>query len=167
MAKLQIVAFGKLKTPGLRESADYYLKVLSGFVPCEEIELKPLSVSEKSPELRRKIQTQEAEVLLQRVTPQSSHAAKPWLYLLDEKGKALPSSGWAELARSWEDQSAGRVVLCLGSSLGFAPELRAQARGLLSLGPHTLPHELARVVLLEQLFRSWSILRGHPYHNAD
>jgi 23S rRNA (pseudouridine1915-N3)-methyltransferase len=163
--RLALVAFGKLKTPGLRESADYYRKLLRTWTELEEIELKPLSVPDKSEATRRKIQEKEGELLLAKLEQTRSY------YLLDERGKALDTQGWARLARSWEESSSGgagagvSVALCIGSSLGFSEEVRSRARGLLSLGPQTLSHELARVVLLEQVYRAWSVNRGHPYHN--
>ncbi|MGZ3689613.1 MAG: 23S rRNA (pseudouridine(1915)-N(3))-methyltransferase RlmH [Bdellovibrionota bacterium] len=155
--RLRLVAFGKLKTPGLREAADYYLKLSRSWVEIEEIELKPLTVPDKSPATRNKIQEKEAALLLERLRPQTA------IYLLDELGKTQPTREWAALTAKWE--AAGDVALCIGSSLGFGEEIREKARGLLSLGPQTLPHELARVVLLEQVYRAFSVTRGHPYHN--
>ncbi|MBC7387253.1 MAG: 23S rRNA (pseudouridine(1915)-N(3))-methyltransferase RlmH, partial [Cryobacterium sp.] len=61
--------------------------------------------------------------------------------------------------------SIPEVAFCVGSSLGFSEALRGKARGLFSLGPQTLSHEIARLVLAEQLYRSFSVLRGHPYHH--
>jgi 23S rRNA (pseudouridine1915-N3)-methyltransferase len=155
--RLHLLNFGKLKTPGLRETADYYLRNARPWVEIEETELKPVPVPDKSPATRVKIQTEEAELVLKRL------AGVRAIYLLDETGKVRRTLEWAEQVREWE--SVGSVGLVIGSSLGFAPELKKKARGLLSLGPQTLSHELARVVLLEQLYRAWSVTRGHPYHN--
>ena len=63
----------------------------------------------------------------------------------------------------WRDEGRS-VVILVGGSHGLAPELLHEAREHWSLGPLTLPHELARVVAYEQLFRAWTILRGEPYH---
>ena len=160
--KLHLLAFGKLKTPGLAESAEYYRKLLGGFVSYDELELKPLSVPDKSPATRAQIQAKEAAMLDEKLrtllTPRGA------LYLLDEGGKPRTTAQWADLVRDWESSSAPEIVLGIGSSLGFADAVRKRARGILSLGPQTLPHELARVVLLEQLYRAWSVTRGHPYH---
>lgn len=102
-------------------------------------------------------------MLLDRIRPRLEGGGA--LYLLDEKGRARPTLEWAELVRGWESTGLRELILCVGGSLGFSPEVRGKARGLFSLGPQTLPHELARVVLLEQLYRAWSVTRGHPYHN--
>jgi 23S rRNA (pseudouridine1915-N3)-methyltransferase len=163
--KVFLYAFGKLKTPGLRDSADYYKRLLKTWVPIEEIELKPLEVPEKSPQTRLKIQEKEGQILLERMKNEMS--GRGIFYLLDEKGKALSTQDWARQTQTWEENSIPTLTFCLGSSLGFSQEIRRRANGTLSLGPQTLPHELARVVLLEQLYRTWSVVRGHPYHNPD
>lgn len=160
--KLHLIAFGKIRTPGLPESSEYYRKLLRGFVSVEETELKPVPVPDKSPATR--IQIQEKEALLLQEKLKTHLSPRGSLYLLDEGGKARTTAQWAELVRDWESSSTSEVVLCLGSSLGFADSVRRKAKGILSLGPQTLPHELARVVLLEQLYRAWSVTRGHPYH---
>ena len=165
--RLTLLAFGKLKTPGLRLAADHYLRALGQWHALDEIELKALSVPDKSAATRRRIQAVEAGLLLDRIEARIGPGKRGALFLLDETGKSLPTSGWAENLRSWSDQGLADIVLCVGSSLGFAPELRGRARGCFSLGPQTLPHELARVVLLEQLFRAASVVAGHPYHNQD
>ena len=160
--KLQLIAFGRLKTPGLEESASYYRKLLRSWVSLEEQELKPLSVPDKSPATRLIIQRKETELLEEKL--ESVLSNRGLLFLLDEGGKARTTEDWSKLVTDWESSSVPEVVLCVGSSLGFSDALRKRARGILSLGPQTLPHELARVVLLEQLYRAWSVTRGHPYH---
>lgn len=160
--KLTIIAFGKLKTPGLAESAQYYQKLLRTWVPIQEVELKPMSVPDKSSATRAKIQEKEAVLLNDRLSTVLS--SRGVFYLLDEGGKDRTTAQWADLVRDWEGSSLPEIALCIGSSLGFSESLRQRARGILSLGPQTLPHELARVVLLEQIYRAWSVTRGHPYH---
>ncbi len=155
--KLKVLAFGRLKFPGYRAAADEYLKRLQPWVSAQEIELKPTSVPDKSDSTRLRIQTVEGKLLLEKT--KAAH-----LVLLDETGRSLKTQEWAQRVRDWES-SGSDVVVAVGSSLGWSPEVRAQAHEVLSLGPQTLPHELARVVLLEQLYRAFSVVRGHPYHN--
>lgn len=161
--KLYLVAFGKLKTPGLQESAAYYEKLIRPWVALEQIELKALPVPEKSPAARLKIQEKEAEILSARLEPLLG--TRGGFFLLEETGKAQDTCAWSRQVEKWESESLPAVALCIGSSLGFSAPTRARARGTFSLGPQTLSHELARVVLLEQLYRAWSVTRGHPYHN--
>jgi 23S rRNA (pseudouridine1915-N3)-methyltransferase len=152
--RLRILAYGKLKTPGLADACAYYQRLLGAWVKCEVAELKPLPVPDKG--MRREIQAREGEGLLERVPAR--------FYLLDERGKARSTREWADEVTRWEGASLTEVGICVGSSLGFSEDVRARASGLLSLGPQTLSHELARAVLLEQLYRAWSVTRGHPYH---
>jgi 23S rRNA (pseudouridine1915-N3)-methyltransferase len=158
--RVELTAFGKLRGPGLREAADHYLKLASKFIDLTERELKPLSVPDKSPSSRSQVQKKEAQILLESIKGNERSA----LYLLDEAGKSLRTEEWSTLIAGWRRDGLVTVTLALGSSLGFSPELKRQARGLLSLGPQTMPHELARVVLYEQIFRASSSLAGHPYH---
>ncbi|MCC7441756.1 MAG: 23S rRNA (pseudouridine(1915)-N(3))-methyltransferase RlmH [Bdellovibrionales bacterium] len=157
MLSLKLLAFGKLRTPGLREAADHYSKMLGAWARLEELELKPEPVVDRSASGRSRVQAREAERLLEKFPPSAK------LYLLDEAGKAEPTSRWAERVRDWE-RAGQPVCVAVGGSQGFSAELRTRASGLLALGPQTLSHELARVVLLEQLYRAWSVTRGHPYH---
>ena len=161
--KIKILAFGKLKTPGLREALDYYLRNLRPWAEAEEVELKPLSVPDKSPSLRKLIQEKEGTLLLDKL--KTSLDSRGVLILLDETGKSLPTLEWAQLIKSLETEGIREISFCIGSSLGFSSEVRSRARKTLSLGAQTLPHELARVVLGEQLYRSFSVNAGHPYHN--
>ena len=160
--RLVLFAFGKLKTPGLRQTADYYQLLIRPWISLEEVELKPLSVPSKDPATRLSIQAKEGQLLLQAHQRQAGGGP---LYLLDEKGRSQPTRQWAEQAEKWEGSGSHTISFCIGSSLGFSEEVRKRAAGQFSLGPQTLSHELARVVLLEQLYRTWSVLRKHPYHN--
>ena len=161
--RIYVVSFGKLKTPGLRDAADYYKRLIRPWTELNEIELKPLPVPAKSESIRTQIQEKEGKVLLQRIRNES--AQRSFFYLLDETGKAKPTQAWANDFRVWESESASTILFCIGSSLGFSDEVRKLAKGSFSLGPQTLSHELARVVLLEQLYRAYSVVKGHPYHN--
>jgi 23S rRNA (pseudouridine1915-N3)-methyltransferase len=91
---------------------------------------------------------------------------QPWLVLLDSRGKSLSSEQLAEALE--RERTAGRqhAVFALGPADGWSEGDRARAGLLLSFGRITLPHELARVVLAEQLYRAHSILAGHPYHSG-
>ena len=162
--RLSLIAFGKLKTPGLRETADYYKKLTRAWISFEEIELKPLPVPDKSPATRIQIQDKEGSLLLQRIKSDSMN--RSLYFLLDETGKSLTTEQWAQHFSQWENLGSTHIYLCIGSSLGFSSEVRKGAQGVLSLGAQTLPHELARVVLLEQIYRACSVLKGHPYHNS-
>jgi 23S rRNA (pseudouridine1915-N3)-methyltransferase len=160
---IRIAAFGKLRTPGLREALDYYLRNLKPWASNEELELKPIAVPDKSPATRAQIQEKEGSILLDKLD--ASLSSRGILVLLDETGKSLRTQDWAEMIQGWERDGIREVNFCIGSSLGFSSDVRSRARKVVSLGPQTLPHELARVVLGEQLYRAHSVIHGHPYHN--
>lgn len=161
--KIALLAFGKLKAPGLRDAVDYYLRNAGAWSPIEEIELKALTVPDKSAATRLKIQEKEAEHLREKLSKVLS--SRGAYVLLDEKGKGLPTLEWASLLKDLENRSVSEVAFCVGSSLGFSPELRKKARAVLSLGPQTTSHEIARLLLAEQLYRALSVNHDHPYHN--
>jgi 23S rRNA (pseudouridine1915-N3)-methyltransferase len=87
-----------------------------------------------------------------------------WLVLLDSRGKALSSEELAKWLGSRRDSGQQAIVFAVGPANGWSDAAREQAQTLLSLGPMTLAHELARLVLAEQLYRAFTILSGHPYH---
>lgn len=88
------------------------------------------------------------------------------LVVLDEKGRRSSSEDFARLLGDHEDRSTPGLDLVIGSDLGLDPELKARAALQLSLSPMTLPHQLARVVLWEQIFRATHILGGGGYHRG-
>lgn len=94
----------------------------------------------------------------------SAAPADGWWVALDRRGRPLDSEGWAARVATWRAEWSRPVVFFLGSDLGLDPSLAARCRQRLSLGPLTLPHALARLILLEQLYRALSILEGIQYH---
>ena len=140
--RIRVLTIGKLKRSWLAEGVAFYAKRLPGL---EVVELKDST------------QAKEAEAVRQ--------ARKPGerLVLLSEEGQTLDSVKFAELLSSW---TSDRVALVIGGADGHATTLRQQADLLLSLSALTLPHELARLVLMEQLYRASTILQGSPYHRS-
>jgi 23S rRNA (pseudouridine1915-N3)-methyltransferase len=90
----------------------------------------------------------------------------PILILLDSSGKQLSSENLAQWIGRQRDDGQQRIVFAIGPADGWSPEEKKRASLLLSLGPMTLPHELARLVLSEQIYRAFTILNGHPYHTG-
>jgi 23S rRNA (pseudouridine1915-N3)-methyltransferase len=90
----------------------------------------------------------------------------PVLVLLDGRGKMLSSEGFADWIGRQRDGGVQQLVFAIGPANGWSDDARKQARMLLSLGAMTLPHELARVVISEQVYRAFTILAGHPYHSG-
>ena len=90
----------------------------------------------------------------------------PYLVLLDSLGKPTSSEALAGRLRDLRDAGTQQVFFAVGPASGWSEAARAKAAFLLSLGPMTLPHELAMVILAEQLYRAHMILAGHPYHSG-
>ncbi|MDP9039438.1 MAG: 23S rRNA (pseudouridine(1915)-N(3))-methyltransferase RlmH [Acidobacteriota bacterium] len=103
--------------------------------------------------------------LLTQLERQAARTA-PVLILLDSRGKGLTSEAIAAHLRTLQDSGVQSLVFAVGPADGWTDAARARADLLLSLGPITLPHELARAVLAEQIYRALTILAGHPYHSA-
>jgi 23S rRNA (pseudouridine1915-N3)-methyltransferase len=89
-----------------------------------------------------------------------------WLVLLDSRGDAVSSEELTVLLRARRDAGQQTIVFAIGPASGWSDRARSQAQSTLSLGRMTLPRELARLVLAEQIYRAFTILSGHPYHTG-
>lgn len=103
--------------------------------------------------------------LLQALSRQRSRTV-PYLVLLDSRGKQFTSEQFAAWLGRQRDDGRQLIVFAIGPADGWSDDARGKANLLLSLGSMTLPHELARLVLSEQLYRAFTILSGHPYHTG-
>jgi len=86
--------------------------------------------------------------------------------ILDERGATMNSAAFAGRLQDWRAAERPALVLIIGGADGLAPSLRDKADLALAFGPLTWPHQLVRIMLLEQLYRAVTILGGHPYHRA-
>ena len=146
--KIKVAWIGKTKEPAIQALTDEYLKRISHYAEVAGVALKD-----------------EAAILSLASGDgrQSKNKARHKLVLLDARGKQLSSEELAEFLDR-EQVNAIPLLFGIGGSDGFGAEARRQAAFTLSLGRMTLPHELARVVLVEQLYRAFTILKRHPYH---
>ncbi len=145
IVKLRIAWIGKTKEPAIQSLTDEYLKRLSRYADVQGIALKD-------------------ESALLKLSGRDARPAKHTLVLLDSRGKQLSSEEFAEYLGNYQDRNPLPLLFAVGPANGFTAETRQEANLLLSLGKMTVAHELARVVLLEQLYRAFTILKGHPYH---
>jgi len=150
-----LLAVGKLR-PAYRTACDDYLRRLRRYGAVEEQELRE-SARAPTTTQRRREETARIEAA---IPPRA-------LVIALDMGGALWSS--EELARRLEQWrgAAVPVALVIGGAFGLEPAFSAGARFRWSLGPLTLPHELVRVIVLEQWYRAWTILRGEPYHKGE
>jgi 23S rRNA (pseudouridine1915-N3)-methyltransferase len=143
--KLTIAWIGKTKNPAIQSLTNEYLKRLLQYAETEGITLKD-------------------EAALLKLCGRNGHGTRRRLVILDSRGKQLSSEELAEFIRAHQDRNPAPLVFAIGSADGFSEDLRRQADFTLSLGKMTLAHELARIVLFEQTYRAFTILKGHPYH---
>jgi 23S rRNA (pseudouridine1915-N3)-methyltransferase len=142
--KLKIAWIGKTKEGAIQTLTDEYLGRLSHYAETEGLAFKD-----------------EAALLKPN---QADGRQRAVLVLLDSQGKQFSSENLAKFIGDHRDRSSQPLLFAVGSANGFSSEAKASATMLLSLGKMTIAHELARVVLLEQLYRAFTILKGHPYH---
>ena len=153
-----ILSVGKLKEKPYREMADEYLKRLSRFGKYEEIELPDLPEGGGSAALEEQVKTKEGEAILSRIKPGDHVIA------LTIPGKQVDSPALAKHLQELRANGAGRIVFVIGGSLGLGKNVLERADEEMSMSKMTFPHQLARVMLLEQLYRSEMILSGGRYH---
>ncbi len=141
--KISVIAVGKLKEPATRAVADDYLKRIRHFVRCEEIEVRD-------------------DAGLQRAIPRDAVVVA-----LEVDGETLSSREFSSRLERWSRQGKGVLVFLIGGANGLPSAVSLQAQARLSLSSFTLPHRLARVVLLEQIYRAFTIIRRTPYARED
>ena len=143
--KLKVAWIGKTREPAIQALTAEYLKRLSAYS-----QLEPLALGSEA-------------ALLKLATPSANRQAAR-LVLLDSRGKQFTSEEFARFLEEQQNRGSQPLLFGVGPANGFSEQARKAASVLVSLGKMTLPHELARVVLLEQLYRAFTILKGHPYH---
>jgi 23S rRNA (pseudouridine1915-N3)-methyltransferase len=157
--QLLIAAIGRLKQGPERDLALHYARRIDAAGPS--VAIGPVTVVEL-PESRAATaglrKSDEAARLI------SAVAAAEIIIALDEAGKPLPSRQFADTLGRLRDDGCARVAFVLGGPDGHGPGLLAKASRRMSFGPMTLPHGLARIVALEQIYRAVTLLAGHPYH---
>ena len=152
--RLTLIAVGRLKERFWREAADEYLKRLGPYATVRVVEIDD---RDSGRDEARALAEEGADIL--RAIPDSAHVVT-----LEIGGKQRSSEAFA--ARLGELALDGRsnVAFVIGGSVGLSADVLARANERMSLGPMTLPHNMARVVLLEQIYRAFRINRGEPYH---
>jgi 23S rRNA (pseudouridine1915-N3)-methyltransferase len=142
--RIVVVAVGRVKDRPLRAAIDEYLGRVRRYVPCDEIELADAPAAKLEPAFTKA--TVEATTLA-----------------LEVNGRALESPAFASRLARASERNKGIVAFLIGGADGLPPRTSAAAHDRLSLSSLTFPHRLARLVLVEQLYRAMTILRGEPY----
>ncbi len=157
--KLTIIAVGTLKEKYYREACAEYLKRMTVMRPVEMVEIAEETLkAEAVPALVEQALAREGQRILSRIRNDDLVVA------LSPAGKTMDSPAFSLAIDPAASPESKRMVFVIGSSHGLSSEVYARSRWLLSLGPMTFPHQLARVLLLEQLYRGQMIAQGRTYH---
>ncbi|HEV3512514.1 MAG TPA: 23S rRNA (pseudouridine(1915)-N(3))-methyltransferase RlmH [Candidatus Sulfotelmatobacter sp.] len=144
--KIKIAWIGKTKEAAITSLTEEYLKRISRYAPAEGVAVR------------------DEDDLLAKFGGKGR--TKTTLLLMDSRGKEFSSQQFAKFLGDYQDRNPLPLVFAIGGPDGFSEAARKAAQHTISLGKMTLAHELARVVLLEQIYRGFTILKGHPYHSG-
>ncbi len=148
--KIKVAWVGKTKEPALQSLADEYIKRISRYTQLDTVVLRD-----------------EAAILAlagRANLNKSRSPEKSTLALLDSRGRQFSSQEFARFLGDYQDRNPLPLIFAIGPADGFSDAALRAAQHVISLGKMTLAHDLARVVLLEQIYRAFTILKGHPYH---
>ncbi len=143
--KLTIAWIGKTKNPAIQSLTDEYVKRLRQFAEVEGVSPKD-------------------ETALLKLCGRDGRGARRGLILFDSRGRQFSSEEFAQFLRERQERNPVPMVFAIGPADGFSETALKRGDSVVSLGKMTIAHELARVVVLEQLYRAFTILKGHPYH---
>ena len=159
MLSVKLICVGKMKEKFFLDAFAEYQKRLQAYCRLELVEPTEQRLGENPSE-------KEIDAALEREAREILKAVPPDAYLvtLCVEGKQMPSEGMAELIRARENSGRPKLCFVIGGSFGLAPEIKARADKRLSMSEMTFPHHLARVMLIEQLYRGFKINEGSRYH---
>ena len=156
MSKIRIIVVDRTRASFLKEGEEVYLSRLRNYVPVEWIQVKPAKISKgRKPE---EILGEEAREIKRYILP------RDYLIALDRTGRQYDSEGLAAWLESLFGKATGSLSFVIGGPLGLSGQITHQAGGVLSLSKLTWTHEMTRLLLLEQLYRAFTILRREKYH---
>lgn len=157
--KFTIIAIGKLNISFIKDGVNEFLKRLRPYAQVNVIELKEEKISNKpSAKDREKVVKAEGEKILKLIKPQQH------VVLLDVYGKTMSSEKLADWIEELKVGGVSEIVFVIGGTYGVSEGLRARAKTKLSISPMTFTHQMARLLLVEQLYRACKIAKKEPYH---
>jgi len=159
--RLVVIAIGRLKQGPERELADRYRGRFDDI--GRKLGFRGLDIHELPESRARDAATRIAEeaAAISALIPE-----KYTLVALDERGKNIDSASFAQQLGRWRDEATPSTIFTIGGADGLSPELQRKAKLRMAFGSATWPHQMVRVMLLEQIYRAATILAGHPYHRA-
>jgi 23S rRNA (pseudouridine1915-N3)-methyltransferase len=161
LMRLVVISIGRLKQGPERELAERYRERFDDI--GRKLGLRRLEVHEITESRARDAATRIAE---EAAAISAAIPEKSVMVALDERGQNIDSAAFAQNLGRWRDESVANTIFLIGGADGLSPDLRRKAKLGIAFGAATWPHQLVRVMLLEQLYRAATILAGHPYHRA-
>jgi 23S rRNA (pseudouridine1915-N3)-methyltransferase len=154
--KIQVLVIGKTEKKWLREAIEEYSNRIQKYISFEIKELPDIKNASSMPEVTRR--KKEGELLL-------PYLQDAYIVLADEQGKEYRSVELAAWINKLMNYSGKNLVLVIGGPYGFSEEIYQRANEKISLSKMTFSHQMVRIILIEQMYRSFTILKGEPYHH--
>ena len=154
--KIKIIALGKIKEKFLKDGIDEFLKRLTPYTSLEIIELNPIEIKDEN--LTQKALDEEGENILSHIKEDS------YVITMEIQGRQLSSEEFASKINDITMNGVSELVFVIGSSCGISPKVSARADFKLSMSKMTFLHQFARLILVEQIYRAFKILKGEKYH---
>lgn len=153
---IKIIALGKIKEKFLKEGIDEFMKRLTPYANVEIVELSPVEIRDEN--LVERALDEEGEKILSHIKAQS------YVITLEIEGKQLSSPDLAKKIEEVTNDGISEIVFVIGSSCGISKNVSARANFKLSMSKMTFLHQFARLILVEQIYRAFKIIKGETYH---
>lgn len=153
---IKIIALGKIKERFLKDGIDEFLKRLTPYASFEIIELPAIEIKDEN--LTARVLEQEGEKILSHIKPQS------YVITMEIKGKMFSSEEFAQKIEDLTNDGTSEIIFVIGSSCGISPTVSARANLKMSMSKMTFLHQFARLILVEQIYRAFKIIKGETYH---
>lgn len=154
--KIKIIALGKIKEKFLKDGIDEFMKRLTPYASVEIIEISPVEIKDEN--LIQRALDEEADKILSHIKPQS------YVITMEINGKQFSSEEFAEKITTLTNSGESEIIFVIGSSCGISAKVSARANLKMSMSKMTFLHQFARLILVEQIYRAFKIIKGETYH---
>ena len=154
--KIKIIALGKIKEKFLKEGINEFLKRLTPYASVTVLELSPIEIKDEN--LTEKILEEEGEKILSNIKPLD------YVITMELEGKQLSSENFADKITDLTNDGVQEIVFVIGSSCGIGKNVSKRANFKMSMSKMTFLHQFARLILVEQIYRAFKIIKGETYH---
>lgn len=154
--KIKIIALGKIKEKFLKDGIEEFLKRLTPYVSLEITELSPIEIKDEN--LIERALDEEGENILSRIKPHD------FVVTMEINGRQFSSEEFAAKIEELTNEGYGEIVFVIGSSCGISKNVSARANLKMSMSKMTFLHQFARLILVEQIYRAFKIIKGEKYH---